>query len=246
MRLPGARFKISSLMVTVALVAGVLSIMGSPTALGLALGLAFGGLYIALIVMCWRMFRGFRRLSALCFGVIAVLSNIFCVVLCIYCLNLGGFALMFVAWLCSFPLILGIGIAWASSATRRAALPRRSALIAWPLVLVVAVMPLTMLLTNWPFRLAFFASRAALERLADQVAIGQSPGRPVRAGVFLVVGTAIDPASGNVGLIIDADPAGRSGFVRLSPSPERHRNGPFQNLNYDLRVSDEWWYECED
>jgi hypothetical protein len=242
MRLPRARFKISSLMIAVALVAGVLAIMRSAAALVLSVGL----LYIALIGVLWWMFRGFRRFSALCVGVVAVLTNTLCAFLCVCCLGMSGIVLMSLVWLFAFPIIVGIGTAWASSATRREARFRRSALVAWPLVVVLAALPLTMLLTHWPFRLAFFASKAALERLADQVATGQPVRRPVRAGLFLVVGSAIDPASGNVGLIIDPDPAGRSGFVRLSPGPNRRRSGPFNNLNYDLRVCDEWWYECED
>jgi len=246
MRLPGARFKISSLMVTVALVAGVLALSRSPTALVLVFGLTLGLLYLALIGMPWWMFRGFRRLSALCFVVVAVLSNTVCAVLCIYCLNLGGIALMSLAWMFAFPLTLGFGAAWATFATRRKAVRRRSPLLAWPLVVVLALEPLTIPLTNWPFRLAFLASKSALDRLADQVAIGQSPRRPVWAGLFLVVGSTIDPATGNVGLVIDPDSAGRSGFVRASPGPNGRRGGPFVNLNYDLRMCDEWWYECED
>src|SRR5262249_53313702 len=71
------------------------------------------------------------------------------------------------------PFILGIGAAWATPATRRTARSRRSPLLAWPLVLAVALAPFSMLLTPWPLRLAFLASRPAMERLADRVAAGK-------------------------------------------------------------------------
>jgi hypothetical protein len=83
-----------------------------------------------------------------------------------------------------------------------------------------------------------------------------------------VVGSAVDPASGNVGLIIDPDRSGRSGFVRVgggpvAPDPSSRRTGfvrvgggsvapvgrpigPFCNLYFDLPLPDGWWYECED
>jgi hypothetical protein len=53
----------------------------------------------------------------------------------------------------------------------------------------------------------------------------------------------------NADLLIDPDPSGRSGFVRLSPRPNApggRRNGLFHNLNFDLQLRDKWWYECED
>jgi hypothetical protein len=242
MRLPHVRFTIRSLMVTVALVAGLLALSLSPT----GLVVAFGVEYLALIAVLWRLFRGFRRLSALCFGVVAALGNTSCAVLSIYCLNRDGIVVVSLGWFFAFPLMIGIGVAWASLATRREALPRRSPLLAWPLVLLLTVLPLTMVFTQWPFRLAFLASKSALNRLAHRVAIGQTPPRPLRAGLFLVVGSTIDPSTGNVGLIVDPYPAGRSGFVRVKLGSKGRRNGPFHNLNYDLQVSDEWWYECED
>jgi len=64
-----------------------------------------------------------------------------------------------------------------------------------------------------------------------------------------VVGSAVDPSTGNVGLIIDPDPSGRSGFVRVSIGPRiptARSNGPFYNLNFDLQLRERLWYECED
>jgi hypothetical protein len=56
-----------------------------------------------------------------------------------------------------------------------------------------------MLFTHWPLRLAFLASQPALDRMADRVAGGQALRGPVRASLFIVIGAAVDPSSGNVG-----------------------------------------------
>jgi hypothetical protein len=244
-RLFRLRFKLRTLMIAVAVMAGLLAWALSPT----GLAVTFGLLYLALIGVQWWMFRGFRRLSALCFGVGVALINIVSVALCVYLLNLSGAFLMFIGWLVAFPAVIGTGAAWASAATRRSARPRRSPLVAWPLVLVLALLPLSMLLTFWPFRLAFLASRPALDRLADRVEAGQPVTSPEWAGLFRVVASVVDSSSGNVGLIIDADPSGRSGFVRASVGPgmpAARSNGPFFNLNLALRLPKRWLYECED
>src|SRR5262245_6908130 len=107
-----------------------------------------------------------------------------------------------------------------------------------------------MLLTPWPLRLAFLASRPAMERLADRVAAGRAVTSPEWAGLFQIVGSAVDPTTGNVGLITDPDPAGRSGFVRLSPAVRvdgpywNYR--PFVNLNINEHLTGPWWYQNED
>jgi hypothetical protein len=85
--------------------------------------------------------------------------------------------------------------------------------------------------------------------VADRVGVGQAVTSPEWVGLFRVVGSAVDPSTGNVGLIIDPDPSGRSGFVRLSPGPNKpggRRNGPFRNLNFDLQLRGRWWYGRED
>ena len=62
-----------------------------------------------------------------------------------------------------------------------------------------------------------------------------------------MVGSAVAPGTGNVGLIIDPDPAGRSGFMRLGPgTPPEERDGPFFNFNWDERMDERWWYQNED
>src|SRR5262249_9180480 len=107
----------------------------------------------------------------------------------------------------------------------------------------------TMLLTRWPFHLAFVASTQAMDRLADRVAAGQGIANPEWAGLFRVVGSAVDPSSGNVGLIIDPDTSGRSGFVHVIDTtgvPAVRSSGPFYNLYFDLQLCGRWRYVCED
>jgi hypothetical protein len=232
-------------MIVVAAVAGLVAAWRSPNGLFVAFGLA----YLALIGGTWWMFHGFRRLSALSFGVVAALTNIATAGLCIHRLNMGGVILMLLAWLLAFPIVLGAGAAWATAVTRRAVRPHRTHFLAWALVLVLAILPLTMILTRWPFRVAFLASTQAMDRLADRVAAGQGIVNPEWAGLFRVVGSAVDPSSGNVGLIIDPDTSGRSGFVRLGGAPNvpaLRSSGPFYNLYFDLKLCRGWRYVCED
>jgi hypothetical protein len=156
---------------------------------------------------------------------------------------------MFLASLCGIPLTLGFGAAWAYTSTRRDAAPRCSPILAWPLVLVLGTLPLKVLLTRWPFYLAFHASRPSLDCLADRLAAGQTIAGPEWAGLFRVVATEVDPSSGNVGLITDRDPAGRSGFVRVGAAPSAptgRGGGPLYNMYLDLKLSDGWRCECED
>jgi hypothetical protein len=238
------RFTIRSLMIAVAIVAGLLALPPWPE----GFLVAFGLLYLSQIAVLWWMFRRFRRLSALCFGLVAAVANTWCAACCIYVSNLGGLTLIFAGWFLAFPSILGIGAAWTTAATRRSARLRRSPLWAWPLVFVVAFAPLSMLLTRWPLRLAFLASRPAMERLADRVAAGRAVTSPEWAGLFKIVGSAVDPATGNVGLVTDPRPAGRSGFVRLNLDMKGLSGsyGPFVNLNLNEHLAACWWYQSED
>jgi hypothetical protein len=196
-------------------------------------------------------FRGRRRRASLGFGIASAMVNGSFATASVYGFNsLWGMLGISLGCLCGIPLILGSGTAWARAAARRDAVRPRSPLVAWPLVIALAALPLTMVFTPWPLRAAFLASKAALDQLADRVADGRAPGRPVRAGLFIVVGTIIDPSTGNIGLIIDPDGSGRSGFVRLGGRgldvAQSRRIGPFYKLNSDLDLHDGWRYQIED
>jgi hypothetical protein len=223
-------------MIVVAAMAVLLVAMRS----SLALGVVFLALCLTFAAALGWMLHGFRRLSGLSFGVVGTLTNILCLAICVVAYGFGGIALIGIGSFVTFPIVIGSGAAWAIAATRRTARPRYSPFWVWPLVLTAALLPLSMLITSWPFRLAFLVSRPALENVADRVAAGQAVTGPEWAGLFRVVGSAVDSASGNVGLITDQDPAGRSGFVR------GRTGGPFFNLNIYLPLCDEWTYQCED
>jgi hypothetical protein len=245
MRSTRVRFALWHLMIAVAVIAGFLVLLGTPR--GFLIICVLWSL--ALAAMFWGLLRGQRRRAWWCFGIACFAVNGFIAVLSVYVLNMGGMAGMFLGSLCGIPLIFGSGTAWAAAATRRETDRRRSPLVIWPLVITFAALPLTMLFTHWPLRVAFFASKPALDRLADRVAAGQALRGPVRASLFIVIGAAVDPSSGNVGLIIDPDPSGRSGFVRpgLGPTASPGRvTGPFYNLDFDLELFDGWRYQTED
>ncbi len=84
------------------------------------------------------------------------------------------------------PMIGGIGAAWVRLSTQAGAIPRRAGATAGLSVFGLTVLPFLMLLTFWPLRLAFLVARPSLDRLADQVAAGNSVGLPQQVGVFPV------------------------------------------------------------
>jgi hypothetical protein len=246
MRLPRVRFTLLQLMITVAVIACILVLL--ETSRGFLLICILWSFVLAAIFRA--LFRGRRRRASLGFGIASATVNCSFAASSVYGLNtMWGMFVMFLGCLCGIPLILGSGTAWARAATRREAAPPRSPIVAWPLVIALAALPLTMVFIPWPLRVAFLASKPALIRLADRVADGRAPGRPIRAGLFMVVGSIIDSSTGNIGLIIDPDASGRSGFVRFgrgSDVAQGQRNGPFYNLDLDLDMYDGWAYQVED
>ena len=245
MRLTRSRFTILHLMVAVAVIACFLALLVTSGGF-LTICVLFD---LLLVAMFCAMLRGHQSLALWGFGIASVAINCSLAGLSIYAFNMSRMIGMALGSLCGVPLILGFGTAWSAAATRREIVRRRSPLLAWPLVIVLSARPLTMVFTDWPLRLAFLASKPALDRLADRVAAGHAPGRPVRTGLFMVVKSKVDPTTGNVGLVSDSDSSGRSGFVRVSPtsstSPGRV-SGPFYNLNVDLQMGESWRYQNED
>ena len=154
---------------------------------------------------------------------------------------------LFLAWLFIFaPTVGGFGAAWARLATREDAVPRRTPPTAWAAVIILSVMPLITLCTFWPLHLAFLIFRADLDRLADRVAAGHAVSFPKWVGPFRVARTEVDPDSGNVGLMIDPNPNGPTGFVRVHPGVPPNPSGPFgwDDLHVDLGWG--WDYREED
>jgi hypothetical protein len=243
MRFPRVRFTVRWMMVVVAVVAGLLFLYVS-----------FGGAYLVLAGLalllsgsCWGLVRDRRQLSVAGFSGSVLAANIAVATACIYGFGFCGDLGLILGCVFGCPMALGLGAAWATAATRQDAPSRRSPLLTWPWVVAFALSPLISAVNHWPLRLAFLASRPALDRLADRVASGQAPRRPVWAGVFRVSRAVVDTKTGNIGLITFADPTGNTGFVRLGHStPPERRSGPFYSLAVEVPMGGGWWFQTED
>jgi len=229
-------------MIAVVVVVGLLALPTDRSVIVIALSLPC----FALIGAQCLVFRGHRHLAAFGFCVLATLTN---VLYAAFCVAPDSYLLipLFLGWLVDVvPTIGGLGAAWAILATRDGAVPRRSPQKAWLSVIALSVLPLVTLCTLWPLHLAFLTARPTLERLADQVAAGQAASFPQRAGLFRVAGSAVDPISGNVGLMIDPNPSGPTGFVRVRRGTPRNRRGPFGWDDLDVDLGWGWEYREED
>jgi hypothetical protein len=214
------RFTIKSLMLVVAFAAGLLALYVRflaayfpPWILAIPSTIAF----VAYGLWCWRC----RRVAAFGFVGSAILSNCLYAVASIYHDYMLMPALMF-AWLLIFlPLVGASGIVWAKLTNDADGNPRRSPFWSRALVVVSTIMPGVTLATDWPLRLAFLASRPSLERVADQVATGRAIVSPEWIGPFRLAESAVDADWKTVGLFLDPNPGGRTGFVRIhADSPE--------------------------
>jgi hypothetical protein len=242
MSLRDIRFTIRSLMIAVAIVAGLLTLSNGYGLIILACGLPC----LSVIGSQWLVLRGHRLIAAFGFWSLAILANLsyvaFCVAPDIYLL-----IALFLGWLVIVGPSLGaLGVAWARLATQQGSAPRRSQPTAWVSVITQGFLPLVTLWTVWPLHLAFFTFKPALERLADQVAAGKAGSFPQWVGPFRVARSAVDPVSGNVGLMTDPNPNGPSGLVRVRPGVPPNRDGPFgwDDLGVDLGWG--WEYREED
>jgi hypothetical protein len=245
MKLPHLKIRLLHVMVAVAVLACFFALLVEPSAL-LVIVVMWS---LVLAAIFWASVRGQRVAAFRGFAIASLVVNGSLAGLSIFSYSLMGVVRMALGSFLGLPMILGFGVAWSAAATRRGAVHRRSPVLTWPIVIALAIMPLTMLFTHWPLHLAFLVSRPALDRLADQVANGQAPTGPVRAGLFIVVSTALDPTTGNIGLIIDPDPAGRSGFVRIrqtSGASPAIAVGPLYNLAADLPLNKDWHFQNED
>ena len=101
--------------------------------------------------------------------------------------------------------------AWVCRAAERRRWYQLALLVVW-LLLFVGIYR-----TSWPMRWSFAASTPALDRLAEQVAAGQTPSLPTRAGAYLIRAVETRPVSGGVAI------------CRWSYPPERHHIGFVQS-----------------
>jgi hypothetical protein len=238
------RFTIQSLKIAVVVVV-VAGLVAIPNGSGLTvIGLSLP--FLAVVGAQWLVFRRAAGFAAFGFWVAATLINVLyaasCVVPDAYLLPA-----LFLGWIIiAGPAIGGLGAAWVTLANNQHATPRRSSPAAWLMVIALSVMPLMTLWTLWPLHLAFLASRPALERVADQVAAGQVIGFPRWAGLFRFAVSAVDPTTGNVGLMINPNPGGPTGFVRVSAGASRDRKRPFGWDDLDVDLGWGWEYREED
>lgn len=224
MSLPRPQFTIRTGMIAVAATAGLLIALSDWLSrlvlLTFSLVAAFGAR--------WLVCAGHRRAAAVGFWGLGVVFNALLAAACTYpdYMLVPG---LFLACLCIVvPTLAGFGVAWAVLATRDSAIPRRSLSATGLLVFALTVMPLVTVTTLWPLRLAFLASRPSLDLLADRVAANQTITYPQRAGVYWFVNSKVNASSGSVGLMMDPNPSGPTGFVRMrlsetAPVHFRHR-----------------------
>ena len=107
-------------------------------------------------------------------------------------------------------LVSVAGVAWVYRGAERRRWYHLALLVVWLLLCA------GMVRTNWPMRLSFAASTPALDRLAEQVAAGETPSLPTRAGAYLIRALETRPAGGGVAVCLwTAPPEGQHvGFVR--------------------------------
>jgi hypothetical protein len=246
MRLPQVRFTIRGLMIAVAILAGLLALPDGLREVAAALS----PLSCLALFTAWRLLsRGYRRLAGACFWGLAIVANVLLAAFCVVP-KFESLVVLFLVWLfILLPTIAGLGSAWAILATREVAATRRVSGLAWLSVVVLSVMPGVTVWTGWPLHLAFLMARPALERLADEVAAGQAIPSPRWVGPFRVAGSAVDRATGNVGLMIDPNPNHPIGFIRDRNCRTRSYCTCVEPIRGDvlhLVLGDEWSYREED
>jgi hypothetical protein len=236
------QFKIRTLMIAVAAIAVLLLAVRFP----LLLVALFLGACVALAMGLWLAARRYKRLPAAAFAVAGLLLNLFCWAVSMT----GSYTLVVVLGvlpcLIGTAVVFGFGAAWCAASAPGVTISGHTLALRWAVVGIVSLAPLTMVLTRWPFRLAFLVSRPALGRLAEKVA-GGAPVTSARwAGAFVIVGSAVDAKTGNVGLITDANAGGRSGFERYGARGTRGAAGAFYNFWSETQLDANWRFAEED
>ena len=238
------RFTLRSHIIAVMIIAGLLAIPAGWQVITAVISLPS----LALIISWWLSLRGHRRLAAFCFWPTAVIAN---VAIAYYCVFPDGWFYFLIWGLSLFvilPTLLAFGVAWAFLATREAVTSRRPPSVAWLSVVALAVMPAATSWSLWPFRMNFLTARPGLELLAKRVAAGQLVSYPQWAGQFRLAGSAIDPSTGDVALLIVTDPNGPAGFVRDMGRRSSPYGciGPIRGDVLHVELGGGWCYHVED
>jgi hypothetical protein len=237
------RFTIRTLMIAVAVVGALLAPADGWRGVTIALVIAIP--FVTHFAATRLAFRRKRRAVAFSFWLLVTLINVAYAGIFIYpdhyvvvLLGLGWFFII-------VPMLISFGIAWSVLATHQSAVPRRPTPLVWLSVVTLTVLPILAPLTLWPLHAAFWSAQPKLEQLADHFASGRPVSLPRWAGVFRLVGSRVDPVSGNVGLILDPWPSGPTGLVRLYPSAPPNHAGPIRGSSLNVDLGGGWWYREE-
>jgi hypothetical protein len=243
MPLPRVRFTIGGLMIAVVVIAGLLALPDGWREFAAVLTIPV----LALFAARWLFLQRHRRLVGFCFWVLAIAANVGFVAFCVtpgWCIP----ELLCAVWLfLLLPPLAGFGGVWLVLLTRDVAAAQGNPLVVRVLVVVLTVLPLVTVLTLWPLQIAFHLARPSLETLADRVAAGQSVKYPVWAGPFRIADSVVDPGSGNIGLMIDPNRNGPTGFVRhRNRSFARGCASPFVGDMVHVSLTMDWCYHVAD
>ena len=230
-------------MIAVAVVSVLLAPAEAWRAVVIALVIAIP--FVTHVVATRFVFRRKRRAAEISFWGLAAFINVAYLALCVYPDHYGDVTLVLGWFLIVAPTLFSFGIAWAVLATQQSTVLRRLPPLAWLSVVILTALPLFAPLTSWPLHAAFVRARPNLEEIADQVASGKAISFPRWAGAFRLVGSRVDPISGNVALLLDPLPSGPTGLVRLYPSTPPNYAGPISGLELNLDLGGGWWYREE-
>jgi hypothetical protein len=242
------RFTIRTMMIATAVVAALLAAAVVPGFAALLMLAAFVLCWIAVGFGLWGQLRNVPRQARQGFVFTAVLINGISHLASIAVPMIGLTLSLLTVFICLIltSVVVGFGAAWLTATARGRSILRGSSALRLAVVIVFSGAPVAIPFTQWPLHLAFRGSRPALEQLAGRVALGAAVTKPCWAGAFRVVGSTLDPATGNIGLITAQDLSGRRGFERFGPRGGPGKNGALYNLAPEIQLSEKWRYGEED
>ena len=92
----------------------------------------------------------------------------------------------------------------------------------WMAIGISVILCVSILISEWPLRIAYMLSRSAMEQAAANLKAGEPWNGPQRLGVIYVRQAELN-ARGTVCFWTDLDPSGRTGFVQC-PAPKAEFN----------------------
>lgn len=241
-------FTIRHLMILVAAAAGLSWLYRSVNLYGFVALLVYGAWIAGFSMLLYPQYRHYRREALRAMTVAGTLEFLAMASLSVFVLRFSGLVYKMLISTLFLPIVIASGVAWVVAATSSEASPKRSPWTAWPLVAVLVVVPVSMMFSHWPVRLAFLASRPALNRLAERIESGESLDHPEWAGAFLIRKVSdIDAGPGNLALVILNDSTRHTRLIRAaSPSTrpliEDYQPTALFRFAHDTR----WWYHERD